>query len=345
MDVIASIPADTRLTDVAALARRAESLGFDVLHVPETIRDPFGMCALALEHTSRIVVRTSMALAFPRSPMLTAYAAWELAAFSGGRFELGLATQVRGNIVGRYSALWVDPVAQMRDYVASLRAIFVAFTEQAPLEVELEHYRFTRLQPYFNPGPIDVPAPPIYLGGVNKRMLRLAGAVADGFVCHPTSSHPVTLREHTLPVLLQAAKDAGRAVPRVVVGPKVVTSSTERGLAAEREGGRGELAFLYSTPAYRLQLDLLGHGDVADALVAAASRKDWQHLDGLMTDELMDELVPHCTYADLPQVLAERYSGLCDGIVLALPADAGEDVVLAPAVAGIKGIPKLVRSR
>ena len=258
---------------------------------------------------------------------------------------MGLATQVRGNIVGRYSALWVDPVAQMRDYVASLRAIFVAFTEQAPLEVELEHYRFTRLQPYFNPGPIDVPAPPIYLGGVNTRMLRLAGAVADGFVCHPTSSHPVTLREHTLPVLLQAAKDAERAAPRVVVGPKVVTSSTERGLAAEREGGRGELAFLYSTPAYRLQLDLLGHGDVADALVAAASRKDWQRLDGLMTDELMDELVPHSTFANLPRVLAERYSGLCDGIVLALPTDAEEDVLLAPAVDGVKRIPGLVRSR
>src|SRR6478735_11674230 len=144
MEIIASWPSRMPLSDVGRYARRIERLGFDVLHVPETIHDPFTVAALALTATRRLVVRTSMVVAFPRSPMLTAYAAWDLAALSDGRFQLGVASQVRGNIVGRFSTEWSEPVARLRDYIDSLRSIFDSFETGAPLRHEGPHYRFDR---------------------------------------------------------------------------------------------------------------------------------------------------------------------------------------------------------
>ena len=135
MEIVASWPARSSLSGVVEWAQRAEALGFDVMHVPEIIHDPFTVATLALEHTETLVVRTSMVLAFPRSPMLTAYTAWDLAKFSEGRFQLGLASQVRGNIVGRFSAEWSEPVARLRDYVSAVRAIFTSFQTGAELQL------------------------------------------------------------------------------------------------------------------------------------------------------------------------------------------------------------------
>jgi len=179
VDVIASLPADTRLADVAERVRRIEDLGFTAVHVSETVRDPFSVCALALEHSSTLVVRTSMVVAFARSPMVTAYAAWELARFSGGRFQLGVATQVRGNIVGRFSMPWTDPVEQLRDYVASLRAIFDAFAHGRELSHHGSHYTFSRLQPYFNAGP-DPRGGPVHRAGGGGRVQPAQRAGAGG---------------------------------------------------------------------------------------------------------------------------------------------------------------------
>jgi alkanesulfonate monooxygenase SsuD/methylene tetrahydromethanopterin reductase-like flavin-dependent oxidoreductase (luciferase family) len=158
MELVTSLPADTPLRQVAQHVERIENLGFDTVHISETIRDPFAVAALAVEHSSTLTVRTSMVVAFARSPMVTALAAWDLAGFSGGRFQLGLATQVRGNIVGRYSMPWTNPVAQLRDYVSAVREIFQAFQTGGELDYAGSHYTFNRLQPYFNPGPLDVPA-------------------------------------------------------------------------------------------------------------------------------------------------------------------------------------------
>ncbi|WP_282780550.1 MULTISPECIES: TIGR03617 family F420-dependent LLM class oxidoreductase [unclassified Nocardia] len=326
MEVVTSLPADTPLSRVAAAVRRIEELGFDTVHISETVHDPFAACALAVEHSSTLTIRTSMVVAFARSPMVTACAAWDLACWSGGRFQLGIASQVRGNVVGRYSMPWTDPVAQLGDYIAALRAIFAAFQHGTPLDHHGSHYHFTRLQPYFDPGPLDTPAPAIWMGAVNRRMTELAGAVADGFVAHPTGSHPRTLLEQTLPTLRAGARGRDRAdEPRVVVVPKVVTGRDREALARAREAVRSELAFLYSTPAYRGTLDRLGLGSVADELTAAARAKDWTRLPTILTDESVAELVPQATYAELPELLAERYRGHCHGIALGVPSDPRDD--------------------
>ncbi|MGK2855340.1 MAG: LLM class flavin-dependent oxidoreductase, partial [Microbacteriaceae bacterium] len=127
MEIVATAPAVLGPAEIGAWAARAERLGFDTIHVSETIHDPFTVAALALQATTAMTVRTSMVLAFPRSPMIVAYAAWDLARYSGGRFELGIASQVRGNIVGRFSTEWSEPVSRLADYIRSLRAIFHAF--------------------------------------------------------------------------------------------------------------------------------------------------------------------------------------------------------------------------
>ncbi|WP_067816236.1 TIGR03617 family F420-dependent LLM class oxidoreductase [Nocardia inohanensis] len=338
MEIVTSLAAPTPLAEVGAGVRRIERLGFDTVHVSETVRDPFSVCALAVEHSGRLTVRTSMVVAFARSPMVTACAAWDLAHFSGGRFQLGLASQVRGNIVGRYSVEWADPVARLGDYVGAVRAIFAAFQDGGPLDYRGEHYTFTRLQPYFDPGPLDVGAPSIWLGGVNRRMCELAGGVADGFVAHPTGSHPVSLRERVFPALSAGCEGAGRADggPRVVVVPKVITGRDDAALAVKREAVRSELAFLYSTPAYRGTLDLLGLQETADRLIAAAAVKAWDSLPRLLDDAALAVLVPQGTYAELPKVLREWYSGLCQGISLAVPEDAGDDEEFADMLAALR---------
>ncbi|WP_405496318.1 TIGR03617 family F420-dependent LLM class oxidoreductase [Nocardia sp. NBC_00511] len=340
MELVTSLPADTRLSQVAARVRRIEELGFDTVHVSETVHDPFAVCALALEHSSRLTVRTSMVVAFARSPMVTACAAWDLAELSGGRFQLGVASQVRGNIVGRYSMPWSDPVAQLSDYVDSLRAIFAAFQDGTGLNHHSSHYEFTRLQPYFNPGPLAVPAPAIWTGGVNRRMCELAGATADGFVVHPTASHPVTLRGHLLPTLNDGAAQRGRSDggPRVVVVPKVVTGHDEAAVASQREKVRSELAFLYSTPAYRGLLDALGYADAASDFTAYAQAKRWDELPRLLTDDLLDRLVPQATYADLPAVLERWFCGLCHGISLAAPENPDHDAEFRAMLTRVRAI-------
>ncbi|WP_099250884.1 TIGR03617 family F420-dependent LLM class oxidoreductase [Mycobacterium sp. shizuoka-1] len=341
MQLVTSAPAAMGPGEIGAFAARAERLGFDVLHVSETIHDPFTVAALALQHTKRLTVRTSMVLAFPRSPMITAYAAWDLAKYSGGRFQLGIASQVRGNIVGRFSAQWSEPVARLADYIRSLRAIFHSFQTGEKLDYVGPHYRFERLQPYFNPGPLEDPAPQIWTGAVNARMCAMAGELADGFVCHPTNSHPVVLKSRTLPALAEGAARVGResGEPAVVANPHVLTAATPAAVEALRDARRRELAFLYSTPAYRRQLEDFGLAEVGATLSAMAQRSEWDDLATVLTDEVMTRLVPQGTYDEIPEVLARWYSGLCNGINLPVPADDGDDARFGALLDACRRIP------
>ncbi len=332
--VVANLDPARPLAEVAAHARRVESLGYDALHVAETVHDPFLVSLLALEHTSTLVVRTSVALAFPRSPMVVALAAWDLAGTSGGRFQLGLGTQIKANIEGRYSVPWTGPVGRMREYVGSLRAIFSAFQRGDALDFEGEHYRFTRLQPYFNPGPIDVEPPPIWLGGVNERMCHLAGEVADGFVTHPTGSNPRHLEAVCLPNL----RASGRGV-ELVVGTPIATGRTAVEVDAERERHRRTLAFLYSTPEYNRTLELHGWTDLGERLRALTRSGRWDELDGLVTDEVLDALVPQATYDDLPAVLSERFGGVADGMLVPPPEDPSDDAAFTDVLRALQAVP------
>lgn len=341
MEIVASAPAEMGLDEIGDWATRVEGLGFDTIHVSETVHDVFTVAAMALARTTRITVRTSMALAFPRSPMIIAYAAWDLAKYFGGRLHLGVASQVRGNIVGRFSCEWSEPVSRLRDHIASLRAIFYSFQTGEPLDYAGRFYRFDRLQPYFNPGPIDYPAPQIWTGGVNKNMCVLAGEVSDGFVCHPTNSHPLVLESSTLPSIAQGARGALRSTPGppVIANPQPLMAPTPGALHVLREPRRSELAFLYSTPAYRRQLEYFGFGEVGEALSGRARRSEWTDLSRCLTDEVVNRIVPQGTYEEIPAVLTEWYSGLCAGLSLPVPVDDTHDHQLAEVIDRCKAIP------
>lgn len=331
MEVYAGIDPRLPLRDTPRFAQRIEELGYDGLNVAETIRDGLTVSALALEHTSALTVRTSVTVAFARSPMLVAYQAWDLAAFSGGRFELGLGSQVRANVVDRFSMPWVDPIAQMREYVRSLRAIFVAFQEGQGLRFDGDHYRFSRLQPYFNPGPIEHPDLRIWLGAVRPGMVRLAGEVADGLLTHPTNSTPEFVGDVCVPALRQGARDAGRAAEAVslVAGHPVITGATDEELDRARERQRENLAFVLSTPAYRLTLEHHGLGHVQERLRALTRAERWDEIGDVVDHEVLELLTTEARYDELPHRLATRFSDRVTGLTLPPPDDESNDRAFA----------------
>ena len=339
MKVYASMDPRLSLADVPAHARRVEAIGYDGLHVAETIHDALAVSILAAEHTERIVVRSAVALAFPRSPTLTAYAAWDLARLSGGRFQLGLGTQIRQNIEDRYGVPWSEPVGRMRDYLGALAALYGSFRSGEPPAYQGTHYRLTRMQPYFNPGPDpSTEPPPTLLGGVNSGISQLAGEQAAGFVTHPTNSNPRYLETICWPDLRLGAARAGRDLSgfELVVGTPVATGASAAQLDAERQRQRRLLAFLYSTPAYRRTLELYGWEDLGSRLQAMGRAERWDDLARVVTDEVLDTLVPTAGFDDLATLLIDRFGQLGQGVVLPPPADPVHDDRFAEVVAAIQ---------
>jgi probable F420-dependent oxidoreductase len=327
MEVFASMSERMRLADVAAHARRAEALGYTGLYVPDAVHDGLLVAHAALAATTRLTITTSVLVAFPRSPMVVAHAAWDLQDLSGGRFELGLGSQVRGNIVGRYSTPWTPPVARMREYVGALRAIFDCWQNGAKLSFEGEQYRFTRMQPFFDPGPLACGPPPILMGAVGPRMTTLAGEVADGLMTHPTNSSARYLREVVLPKVGEGAVASGRApgACAVMAAGFVATGVDDAAVAAKREWARELLTFLYSTPSYWPSLDLFGFREVGEALHAKTREGDWAGMKGMVTDAMLDAFVPSGTYEVIAERLRDDYAGVASRITFPMPDDPGAD--------------------
>jgi len=99
------------------IVKHAESLGYDALVSGELNNEPFLPVLLGLEHSKKMIVRTGLAIAFPRSPMTVANMGWDLQSFSDGRFQLGLGTQVKGHNERRFSVPWSPPAPRMREYI------------------------------------------------------------------------------------------------------------------------------------------------------------------------------------------------------------------------------------
>jgi len=339
MQIFATMSERSGPVEAAAHARRVEAMGYDGLLVPEAVHDGLLTSMAALSATTTLRVMTSVLVVFPRSPMTTAHAAWDLQELSGGRFELGLGTQVRGNIVGRFSTSWTSPVPRMREYVESLKAIFHSFQTGDELAYEGQHYHFNRLQPFFNPGPLEVPAPRILLGAVGPEMTRMAGGTADGMISHPTQSAPRILEEITLPRVAEGAHRRGRCSQDcpVLAAGFILTGPDEASLAHRREWVREQFSFLYSTPAYWPALDQVGFGDVGRALHELAERNQWPEMKALVGDEMIDALVPQGRYAEIARILGEDYGSLVAGMTFPVPEDPAEDGQVADVVAALRG--------
>jgi probable F420-dependent oxidoreductase len=332
--VYAAIDEHTNPAQAAALAARAEAVGFDGLLVADGQHDGLLNAAMALAATERLTVVIGVLVAFPRSPMTVAHAAWDLQSMSGGRFELGLGPQVRGNIVDRYGTPWSAPAPRMREYAQSLRAIFACFQQGTPLRYEGEQYRFTRLQPFFNPGPIEQPEIPIFLGAVGPKMTSLAGEIADGLITHPTNTHPRYIREVTTPRIAKGAARSGRSGDAVelLLAPLIATGDDAEALRADRERQRQLLGFLYSTPAYWPSLELFGWGDLGKRLREHTRAGEWSEMTQLISDEVLAEMLPSGTYDEIADVLRERYGGVARSLTFPLPNDPAHDSAAAKVV-------------
>ncbi|MCB1677222.1 MAG: TIGR03617 family F420-dependent LLM class oxidoreductase [Halioglobus sp.] len=336
--VFASTPESMGPGAIGAHAQRAEALGFDGLQVPDAVHDGLLLAAMALHASERLLVGTGVLVAFPRSPMTVAVAAWDLQHMSGGRFELGLGTQIKQNIEERYSARWDSPVPQLREYVQSLRAIFHSFQSGEKLHFEGEHYRFTRLQPFFYPGPIENPHIPVLCGAVGPAMTRMVGAVADGMITHPTNTPPEYIRQVCLPRLRAGFARTGRDGSdfRLILGPLIATGRDAAAVSAQWEKQRGMLGFLYSTPAYWPSLELFGWQDKGRQLLELTREGRWQDMSEIVTDEMLERFVPRGTYDEIADVLRERYAGLAARITFPMPEDPADDAPAAAAIARLR---------
>jgi probable F420-dependent oxidoreductase len=298
------------------LARKAEVAGFGALWVGEMDHDPMLPLAVAAEATTHIGLGSAVVLAFARSPMVVAQQAWALADASDGRFTLGLGTQVRPHITRRYSMPWSAPAPRMREYVGAVRHIWSAFQHGTALNFRGEHYRHDLMHALFNPGPIAHLDIPIALTGVGPRMTRLAGELADGFMCH-AFTNAAYLEQVTLPTLDAGLRASGRSRADLwTFGYAfLAVGDTEEAQRARTEEMRGQIAFYAATPMYRAVLEAVGYGELQPELERLVKAGRAAELSTLVDDRLLDHFVVRGTLEELPERVEARYGRYLDRMV------------------------------
>jgi probable F420-dependent oxidoreductase len=309
IDYAASMTATPAEAEAAAGA--AEQQGYDGFGAAETRHDVFSTLTLAARATSRITLQSSIAVAFARNPMTVAMAANDLQLISGGRFQLGLGSQVRAHIERRFAMPWSHPAARMEEFLGAVRAIWQAWATGERLAFRGTFYRHTLMTDFFNPGPHPYGPPPILLAAVGERMTRVAGRAADGLIVHPLTSVRY-LTERTVPVLREARGSLDDYT--LCLSAFVVLGEDEAARARVEEAVRGQIAFYASTPAYRAVLETHGWTDLSDRLAEMARRQDWAGMAGAIDDDVLDTFAVSGDAATVAAGLRERFGGVVDRI-------------------------------
>jgi probable F420-dependent oxidoreductase len=304
---------DTPL-DVRAVAQDAalvEALGYDGLVVEESKDDPFVLLTLAATATARLRLGTAVAIAFTRSPTTMAMSAWTLQKLSGGRFTLGLGSQVKGHIERRHGMTWSAPGPWMRDYVRAVRAVWDCWQHGTPLDYHGTHYDLSLMVPLFDPGPVEHPDIPIHLAAVKAGMCRVAGEVADGVRPHPVCT-PSYIQEVMLPAVRAGAGKAGRSLEgfTVAMKPLVASAATEELLQPKINDARARIAFYASTPSYQPAFEHCGYGELAREAAVLSRAQRWEELSGLVDDEMLHRFVVVGTFDQIGRRLVDRYGSV-----------------------------------
>lgn len=325
---------DYDLPAVPEFARRVETLGCGCLWTSETQHDPFLPLAVAATATSSIKLGTAIAVAFPRSPMITAYTAWDIQKASTGRFILGLGSQVRAHNQRRFSVKFESPGPKLREVVLALRAIWDCWQNGTPLRFKGQFYNFDLMTPFFNPGPIAHPKIPIFVAGVNHFMCRMAGEVCDGLHVHPFHTTRY-LRQFVHPAVDEGLRSSGR--PRkdfqYATSVFVIAGDTERERGENAEAVRQQIAFYASTRTYEPVLAAHGWEAIGPELHEKSLEGDWEGMRELITDEILDEIAVSGTYENIGAKLRQRYEGLLDRVSLYQPYKVSADEQQIAAVA------------
>ncbi|MCY4146906.1 MAG: TIGR03617 family F420-dependent LLM class oxidoreductase [Chloroflexi bacterium] len=301
----------------AELVASAEQAGFRAAWSAETARNPFLPLTIAASTSQSILLGTQSAIAFSRSPMVTAQIAWDMARQSHGRFALGLGTQARAHTEAGVGEIWTDPIGRMREYIESLRAIWDTFQHNARLRYRGTHYQFRLMSPFFNPGPNAKPDIPIFLAGMNPDMGRLAGETCAGL--HTPGIHTAAyLREVVWPAVEAGLAAAGRARGdcALTVPVFVVTGADAEARRRSEAQIRSRIAVYASMPGCRRVMALHGWDDIADKLSIMARAGQWSEMAALIPDELLREVAIMAAPDEaLPQI-KQRYAGLVNRVCL-----------------------------
>ena len=319
------------LASIAAVSKQMEEIGYDGLTSPESGHDPFLPLMIAAEHTQHVTVGTNVAIAFPRSQMVTAQLAWDLANYTGGRFTLGLGSQVKGHNERRYSTAWPSPPGpRMREYYLCLRAIFQSFQNPAkPTYFEGEHYRFTMLPPFFNPGPIEHPNVPLYSAAANPYMARLSGELCEGLRLHPIATFRYT-REVILPAVAEGAARGGRDMSAfdLIGAPFMALGRNEEELEKSKNALRKQIAFYASTRSYHTVLDHHGWDGLGMKLHGLSVANKWAEMPALITDDMLEEWAVISTYDKLADAIRAKCADVFDTVTMVLLGEARNDLEL-----------------
>jgi probable F420-dependent oxidoreductase len=338
MRVLTSLPQDD-LRKTAAAAQAAEAAGYDGALTMENKNDPFLAHAIAAVSTERLQLGTSVAIAFPRSPMVMANAAWDLQIASRGRFVLGIGPQIRPHNERRFSVPWTAPAPRLREYVQSLRAIWTAWEKGERLRYEGKHYTFTLMPPYFIPTSQHMKMVPITLAAVGQHSLRLAGEIADGVRLHGFCTR-LYLTEEILPRLIEGMlrTDRDRTDFEITGGGFIATGPDNDAVAKMIEYTRGRIAFYGSTPGYWPVLEMHGLGDLGRKLNAMSKEGKWAEMSAEVSDDVVALFTAIGTYAEITAAIEQRFGGLSDalnvgGTTIAptgLPPDLLQDIKRIP---------------
>ena len=301
----------TDMKEAPQRARELEDMGYDYVATPETSRNPFLPLVLIAEHTERIHFGTSVAIAFPRVPHITANIGWDLSHYSGGRFVLGLGTQVKGHNERRFSVPWAPPGPRLRDYINCVRAIWDSWQNGTKPDYEGEYYQYKLTSPFFNPGPIEHPDIKIVISAVNPFNARLAGEVCDGIAIHGFSTFEY-IREVLLPAVHEGARRAGKDPKdlRITGGGFIVTGRTEEEVARAKEASRRQISFYASTRSYSRVMKQHGWDDEAAHLHRLSIDGGWDEMVDVITDDMMEEFCVIGTWDELVGRMREKYAGI-----------------------------------
>jgi probable F420-dependent oxidoreductase len=322
----------TSVADAAERAQALERAGVDGVFSFENSHDVFFPLVAAAPVCS-LDLMTNVAIAFPRSPLHLAHAAYDLQLLSRGRFRLGLGSQVRAHIENRYGSTWDKPVAQMRESVTATKAILDGWQQGTRVDFRGTYTAHTLMTPAFNPGPNPYGVPKVLVGALGPKMNQMAAEVADGILVMPFNSAR-HMRERTMPAINKGLAAAGRNRADIEITAEVIVAvgRNDEELAAAQKA-RSIVAFYGSTPSYRAVLDVDGWGDIQPELNALSKRGDWAGMNALVSDELFDTIAVCGNPQEVAAEIVRRY-GDCDRICAYFPGyAAGDDLIGEFAVA------------
>lgn len=327
----------------AEAAKEQLKFGYDGLYVSETQSDPFLDCACVARDISGTdtLLGTNLAIAFARSPFVTAMNAWQLQKATRGNFALGLGTQVKGHIERRFSMTWDSPGPRLREYLQALKAMWSAFAGDAPFHFEGKYYTHTVINPFFDPGPIGFPSPPVWLAAVNPYNARTAGLVGDGLLVHPVHSIKY-LDEVLLPALDEglAASGRRRTDVSIVIPVFLVVGDSDDEAAPGRDFVKSQLSFYGSTRTYANVFECHGWSDIPPQLHALMRAGDFAGMADLITDEMLEVFAITGKPSEFADAVRKRYEGIADRMffynVFASPFATDEDA-LKSAITSLQG--------